>query len=59
MNEAIMKQAGFGKHIEMTKEGKCPFCKRLVNAFEFKDSLSRKEYYISGLCQICQDDFFN
>jgi len=25
----------------------------------FTDELSRKEFSISGFCQVCQDDFFN
>lgn len=28
-------------------------------ALDFTDALSRKEYSISGLCQKCQDEFFN
>ena len=28
------------------------------DAKEFKDALSEKEYWISALCQICQDEFF-
>jgi len=28
------------------------------DASEFKDELSRKEYYMSGLCQVCQDSIF-
>lgn len=39
--------------------GICPFCKKPVNIDEFRDDLSRKEYRISGLCQKCQDDFFD
>lgn len=27
-------------------------------AFTFKDALSRREFTISGLCQECQDRFF-
>ena len=26
---------------------------------DFKDDLSRKEYQISSLCQVCQDKVFN
>ena len=37
----------------------CPFCNKPVNENEFKDELSRKEFEISGLCQSCQDDFFD
>ena len=36
-----------------------PFgCGRPVNALDFTDALSAKEYQISGLCQTCQDAFF-
>ena len=28
-------------------------------ATEFTDGLSLKEYTISGLCQVCQDNFFH
>ena len=28
-------------------------------AVEFNDSLSRKEYAISGMCQVCQDQVFS
>jgi hypothetical protein len=34
----------------------CVKCGKL--AAEFRDELSRKEYCISGLCQVCQDEFF-
>ncbi len=34
----------------------CSSCKK--PATEFKDALSRKEYTISGLCQVCQDKVF-
>jgi hypothetical protein len=36
--------------------GLCMLC--AGEAKEFKDDLSRKEYTISGMCQICQDDTF-
>lgn len=26
--------------------------------FQFRDELSAREYYISGMCQDCQDDIF-
>lgn len=38
--------------------GFCPFCGKPVSADSFRDELSRKEFSISGLCQVCQDDFF-
>ena len=58
MNIDIMKQAGFEKEVSLVQEGKCPFCKKNVNLSDFKNEISIKEYKISGLCQICQDNFF-
>jgi hypothetical protein len=37
----------------------CPFCRKTVNPDSFKDPLSVVEYRISGLCQSCQDGFFD
>ena len=34
----------------------CPFCHEPVG--EFRDSVSEKEFNISGLCQSCQDGVF-
>ncbi len=37
----------------------CPFCKKNIEDLgEFNDSISLKEYQISGLCQSCQNSFF-
>lgn len=58
MNEEIMKKAGFEKEVNLAKQGKCPFCKKVVVQADFKDELSRKEHKISGLCQKCQDEMF-
>lgn len=30
-----------------------------LQATEFRDTISKKEYTISGLCQECQDRFFD
>ena len=38
--------------------GLCPFCGENSLEKGFKNSLSEKEFKISGLCQDCQDDFF-
>ena len=35
----------------------CVSCGR--SATEFRDKVSRKEYSISGMCQKCQDRFFD
>lgn len=39
-----------------TEDGCCVKCKG--EAKEFKDILSKRENEISGLCQECQDQFF-
>jgi hypothetical protein len=36
--------------------GTCVCCKK--PAGEFRDELSAREFRISGLCQVCQDAFF-
>ena len=57
MNKDIMNEMSFEKETNFVELKKCPFCKKYVG--EFKDSLSEKEFKISGLCQECQDDFFS
>lgn len=37
----------------------CPTCSKAIKEEDFKDELSIKEYGISGMCQICQDDVFD
>ena len=34
----------------------CTFCAKAITAFA--DELSAKEYSVSGMCQLCQDDIF-
>ena len=34
----------------------CVNCRSVITCF--RDRLSKKEFYISGLCQECQDIFF-
>lgn len=36
----------------------CPFCGHEVNMENFRDTISIKEFHISGLCQRCQDEVF-
>lgn len=36
----------------------CPQCKRKIEEEDFRDMLSKREYTISGLCQVCQDRVF-
>lgn len=58
MNEEIIRAAGLGKFVDLVKEGKCPFCKEKVDLKDFKDELSRKDYESNGMCQKCQDKFY-
>ena len=37
---------------------RCPTCNAEMDLSKFKDSLSKKEYGISGMCQQCQDSVF-
>lgn len=37
----------------------CPTCGRKIKVGQFRDQLSVKEYRISGMCQVCQDEVFN
>jgi hypothetical protein len=58
MDKRILQLAGFGEEVKAVERGDCPLCKRKVNKDEFRDELSRKEFEISGLCQLCQDEIF-
>lgn len=58
MNKEIMKQAGFGEAVKQVEMGNCPICGNPINLNDFRDSLSRKEFTISGMCQKCQDNIF-
>ena len=59
MNEEIIRKAGFGKEVDRVKEGKCSFCgKEIDTVFAFRDGVSKREFFISGLCQECQDETF-
>lgn len=40
-------------------EGLCPTCGVMTSESYMRDELSRREYRISGLCQQCQDTFFD
>ena len=45
--------------LERRGRGECPFCGVRVDLLSFKDDASRKEFDLSGLCQDCQDGFFD
>ena len=50
---------GFGDQVDLVEKGQCPFCKKQVEPGKFKDELTLKEYRISGMCEKCQNDFFD
>ena len=52
----VSSQAFGIKRTDALKAKLCTFCKKPAESF--KDALSRKEYSITGMCQPCQDDFF-
>lgn len=59
MNKDIMKAAGFTEQVELVEAGHCPCCKHKIGSpSNFKDELSLREFFISGLCQDCQDQVF-
>ena len=58
MNKQIMKNLGFNQVVEDVEGKICPICRTEIKEDGFRDRLSLKEYYISGLCQRCQDKVF-
>lgn len=56
--ELILRALGFDKEMDLVAKSRCPFCGVSVDENSFKDELSKKEYRISGICQGCQDKFF-
>ena len=45
--------------VQTLKPNTCATCgSKYVRAQDFRDKLSRKEYEISKMCQICQDEVF-
>ena len=58
MNKNILLELGMTETINQLSNGNCPICKKQINIEDFKDTLSIKEFTISGLCQECQDKIF-
>ena len=40
------------------RDGYCATCGEAIDQAGFRDDLSRREYTISGMCQVCQDSVF-
>lgn len=59
MNKEIMRKLGFGADVEDVEQGRCPTCKNPIDGTTFRDEISLKEFRISGMCQKCQDGFFD
>ena len=57
MNKNIMNQL-FPEEMKLIEEQKCPICTNFVNEDEFRNVLSKQDYKITGLCQICQDRIY-
>lgn len=38
--------------------GRCPTCQGEIKEEDFTDERSKKEYGISGMCQVCQNSVF-
>lgn len=58
MNKELMRSAGLGEHVDRFEKGLCSWCGAKVYPTAFRDSLSFREYGISGMCQKCQDASF-
>ena len=59
MNKKIMEAMGFSKEVKKVENCVCPMCNGKINfESDFRDEVSFKEFKISGLCQMCQDNFF-
>ena len=42
MNNKIMSAMGFDEEIKVVKEGKCPFCKIIIDTTTFQDEMFEK-----------------
>ena len=55
IEELLINISGISRQ-DAAKQAICTWCKKPITGF--KDSLSYKEYAISGFCQTCQDETF-
>lgn len=48
----------FPEKVKLIEEFKCTSCEQPIKEEDFRDTLSKKEYTVSGMCQKCQDRVF-
>lgn len=54
-----LRRLGLFLEAQRVEGGLCPFCRSPINhEGAFRDALSRREFELSGLCQLCQDEVF-
>ena len=54
--EEFIEEVMGANRIKQIQNNNCILCKH--DAVEFRNSISEKEYRISGMCQSCQDEVF-
>lgn len=57
MNKDIVG-AIFPEAVANVEAGRCATCGIEMKDQKFRDALSQKEFEISGMCQVCQDETF-
>jgi len=55
----ILRKIGLEEFVDKVDQDLCPFCGEKTDVSTFRDSLSLREFTLSGLCQKCQDEIFN
>lgn len=55
MNKKTIGQQRFLKEVSLVDKGFCPICEKKIEVYSFRDTVSFKEFKVSGLCQECQD----
>jgi hypothetical protein len=56
LNKPVFKLYPYKKTLAM--RGLCTFCSKPIAEESFRSDLGRKEYTVTGMCQLCQDNAF-
>ena len=48
----------YPNHAVLIAQGKCPLCDNFIIPETFITDINKREYSISGMCIICQDEYF-